>query len=964
MSRPDVNVVVSGPIQGHQTYKTVVLKSNIGFAEQVTDPNTKYVIKWNFDLGGGTFDIDFSNADTHTVAEVTYYYIPFIADESKYTLIDDTLVFIDAEWNGLSAREIKPEKGTLFMIASITGGLHKNGYGINVVTVPENCILEFDGGSLDNGVIVGQDTLVINVGDVDIWGENLTREGTWREHSGGGGGASKEFTIDDLVAGGRLNSDGKVLYSTEPTNISSKRLYRLVSIDEIQIDFIEPITSFKWVWYNSDGVYIGDDYYTSSKTIKVPVNAKNGYVGFSTGGTLTVKQVFDSIISCNLFDCDSIDRSALDSVQDGSKATCPTFTRFAVTNAVFEDNFCTIGPDADHLNHWYPQDESTPNKLLYLRKFNPYKIRIENYCTYPVYYAFVPGVPQAGGDAVFTTENGARILRSPIYDYDGKHYDTDQPYVIDESIAENSICLWLGNGGHGITEGVYVSIYGNNIVKEVGEKVDNIENCSKYLRHLSQTECHCMHWNIGHYSAMGAFASDIITKTVYEKKLAEINRIIDTYSTGPKGVYTFNEFSDVAGKYVDGNDTIVVQSSSLFPGFDNWFDVPTNRWTYNALASKFAFLTDVVFHRFPESIVPHEETDYAKSASYRRGISYCDDAYFVTGSLYISEQYVKFINVHLPFIEGRNTQEECLRYIIENFDSGYIVIVGDFNMESEAVESILQDYPLYVRYNNTEPTEINIDTLETKVLDHVVTKRVTVSNFAVGSYREKEEGEEYTDYMVSDHCPIFFTLSIPAKYENNVVIRKSDVQNLMLGSGTRQQRSSIAKNPLVGYCYFDTDIHIPTYWSGNVNVGDAGWVDCNGLNPYDPRYVVLETIYQDQFESCGATIVSNSQSPDYNKYETSSPARYYGAAVDVERYAGLKCTITPDTNGTSFAFVTDTEFIGGENVNYATGYDTIQRITSETTVDIPADAKRLFVLMRSGDTFYTPQKVEIKQLVS
>lgn len=57
------------------------------------------------------------------------------------------------------------------------------------ITVPENCILEFDGGSLKNGTIIGQDTVYINVGDVDIWGENLTREGTWREHSGGGGGS-------------------------------------------------------------------------------------------------------------------------------------------------------------------------------------------------------------------------------------------------------------------------------------------------------------------------------------------------------------------------------------------------------------------------------------------------------------------------------------------------------------------------------------------------------------------------------------------------------------------------------------------------------------------------------------------------------------------------------------------------------------------------------------------------------
>lgn len=161
MTNPRVNVVVGGHKNDyHSTYKTYILRGGVDFASQVIMPNTKYVVKHDFDLGGGAFDIDFTNADTHTVAEVTYYYIPFTADGSKYMLIDDTLVFIDAEWNGLSAREIKPAKGTLFMIASITGGLHKNGYGINVVNVPENCILEFDGGTLSNGVIVGNYTTI------------------------------------------------------------------------------------------------------------------------------------------------------------------------------------------------------------------------------------------------------------------------------------------------------------------------------------------------------------------------------------------------------------------------------------------------------------------------------------------------------------------------------------------------------------------------------------------------------------------------------------------------------------------------------------------------------------------------------------------------------------------------------------------------------------------------------------
>ena len=52
------------------------------------------------------------------------------------------------------------------------------------ITVPENCVLEFDGGSLRNGTIIGQDTFVNNVGGVEtIFGTGITQEGTWRYSS-------------------------------------------------------------------------------------------------------------------------------------------------------------------------------------------------------------------------------------------------------------------------------------------------------------------------------------------------------------------------------------------------------------------------------------------------------------------------------------------------------------------------------------------------------------------------------------------------------------------------------------------------------------------------------------------------------------------------------------------------------------------------------------------------------------
>ena len=57
MSNPIVNVSVSGPKEPSATYKTKVLKGSLPFSSQVGDDDTKYVIKFDFDLGGGSVTI-------------------------------------------------------------------------------------------------------------------------------------------------------------------------------------------------------------------------------------------------------------------------------------------------------------------------------------------------------------------------------------------------------------------------------------------------------------------------------------------------------------------------------------------------------------------------------------------------------------------------------------------------------------------------------------------------------------------------------------------------------------------------------------------------------------------------------------------------------------------------------------------------------------------------------------------
>lgn len=51
------------------------------------------------------------------------------------------------------------------------------------IEIPENCILEFDGGSLSNGTIVGNDTKIVNLYDYSILSE-VTLEGTFTTLTG------------------------------------------------------------------------------------------------------------------------------------------------------------------------------------------------------------------------------------------------------------------------------------------------------------------------------------------------------------------------------------------------------------------------------------------------------------------------------------------------------------------------------------------------------------------------------------------------------------------------------------------------------------------------------------------------------------------------------------------------------------------------------------------------------------
>lgn len=54
MNTPIVNAIISRSSDNSKQYKQIVLLGSRKFIEQVNEPNTKYIVKYNFDLKGQT----------------------------------------------------------------------------------------------------------------------------------------------------------------------------------------------------------------------------------------------------------------------------------------------------------------------------------------------------------------------------------------------------------------------------------------------------------------------------------------------------------------------------------------------------------------------------------------------------------------------------------------------------------------------------------------------------------------------------------------------------------------------------------------------------------------------------------------------------------------------------------------------------------------------------------------------
>lgn len=195
----NINVNVGGFQKAQYTYKTVVLKGSIPFDVQIGDPNTKYVIKYNFDLEDKTITIpegcllefDGGSISNGTLVGQDIFLVYnqqlsdvisdidlegiFIhkhnisADDEDMEEVNNVIKLKDRE----PTSETNPDGGMGRIILrrnklfaeqlTQENTIYEIRYDFDLedtaVIIPANCVLEFDGGSLSNGTLIGNELL-------------------------------------------------------------------------------------------------------------------------------------------------------------------------------------------------------------------------------------------------------------------------------------------------------------------------------------------------------------------------------------------------------------------------------------------------------------------------------------------------------------------------------------------------------------------------------------------------------------------------------------------------------------------------------------------------------------------------------------------------------------------------------------------------------------------------------------
>ena len=148
--------------------------NNILTQAMISDENTIYVIRYDFDLGEvQTINIDITSVNTATIGRKTYYWKEIQMDALHVLRLADGLVQLNAaKTEIISGNTIYAEQDSTIYVGTLEIDTYPCTYE-NFITIPEGCVLEFDGGTLNNGTLVGNNT-AISAKPVRIFGDSLT----------------------------------------------------------------------------------------------------------------------------------------------------------------------------------------------------------------------------------------------------------------------------------------------------------------------------------------------------------------------------------------------------------------------------------------------------------------------------------------------------------------------------------------------------------------------------------------------------------------------------------------------------------------------------------------------------------------------------------------------------------------------------------------------------------------------
>lgn len=222
MARPNVNWTIGTDVEKSYVYGNRTIKAGIPFAQQVTEPDMKYIIKYDFSLGGakkkecvisGLNQAQWDNPAYVRVYNKIVAINAEIADlterisqasesdkpelEEQLAVLIDTRTHLQEEIAGIPSKKtyyyetvFVPENTTIFLSSikdevflseSIDGASNdyykfcENAQNIMLATeepltivyeelptfsMPNNCILEFDGGTVSGGCLIGNNTTI------------------------------------------------------------------------------------------------------------------------------------------------------------------------------------------------------------------------------------------------------------------------------------------------------------------------------------------------------------------------------------------------------------------------------------------------------------------------------------------------------------------------------------------------------------------------------------------------------------------------------------------------------------------------------------------------------------------------------------------------------------------------------------------------------------------------------------